>query len=207
MKHATLRQMEVFETVARLASYSRAAAELHLTQPAVSTQIRKLEEHAGVPLFEQFGKKIYLTQAGDELLHHSRVILQQFEEAEEAMTHFTGVAGGKTQRVGDQRRRLLFPASARRIRPPPRGGETEPVGTQPRGTAGPSRRQSHRPGRDGSPAGGRGHHSRAFRAAPLRDRRRSRPSAGAGQEHSDVTRDPRAVCRTRTGIGYVAIDG
>jgi DNA-binding transcriptional LysR family regulator len=47
MKHATLRQMEVFETVARLASYSRAAAELHLTQPAVSTQIRKLEEHAG----------------------------------------------------------------------------------------------------------------------------------------------------------------
>ncbi|HJW51905.1 MAG TPA: LysR substrate-binding domain-containing protein [Burkholderiaceae bacterium] len=95
MKHATLRQMEVFETVARLASYSRAAAELHLTQPAVSTQIRKLEEHAGVPLFEQFGKKIYLTQAGEELLHHSRVILQQFEEAEEAMTHFSGVAGGR----------------------------------------------------------------------------------------------------------------
>jgi DNA-binding transcriptional LysR family regulator len=95
MKHATLRQMKVFETVARLSSYSRAAAELHLTQPAVSTQIRKLEERAGLPLFEQLGKKIYLTPAGDELLHHSRVILQQFEEAEEAMTHFTGVAGGK----------------------------------------------------------------------------------------------------------------
>ena len=83
MKHATLRQMEVFETVARLSSYSRAAAELHLTQPAVSTQIRKLEEHAGVPLFEQFGKKIYLTQAGEELLHHSRVILQQFSQISE----------------------------------------------------------------------------------------------------------------------------
>ena len=48
-----------------------------------------------MPLFEQFGKKIYLTQAGEELLHHSRVILQQFEEAEEAMTHFAGVAGGR----------------------------------------------------------------------------------------------------------------
>jgi DNA-binding transcriptional LysR family regulator len=95
MKHATLRQIEVFEAVARHASYSRAAAELHLTQPAVSTQIRKLEEHAGLPLFEQFGKKIYLTQAGDELLRHSRAILQQFEEAEEAMAQFTGVAGGK----------------------------------------------------------------------------------------------------------------
>ena len=95
MKHATLRQMKVFETVARLSSYSRAAEELHLTQPAVSTQIRKLAEHAGLPLFEQFGKKIYLTPAGDELLRHCRVILQQFEEAEAAMTQFTGVAGGK----------------------------------------------------------------------------------------------------------------
>ena len=95
MKHATLRQLEVFEAVARLTSYSRAAAELHLTQPAVSMQVRKLEEHAGVPLFEQFGKKIYLTPAGDEFLHHSRVIIQQFEDAEAAMTQFNGVAGGK----------------------------------------------------------------------------------------------------------------
>lgn len=95
MKHATVRQMKVFETVARLSSYSRAAEELHLTQPAVSTQIRKLEDHAGLPLFEQLGKKIYLTPAGDELLHHCRAILQQFDEAESAMTQFTGVAGGK----------------------------------------------------------------------------------------------------------------
>ena len=51
MKNATLRQLKVFESVARLLSFSRAAEELHLTQPAVSTQIRKLEEHAGNPLF------------------------------------------------------------------------------------------------------------------------------------------------------------
>jgi DNA-binding transcriptional LysR family regulator len=95
MKHATLRQLKVFEAVARLLSYSRAAEELHLTQPAVSTQIRKLEEHAGLPLFEQFGKKIFLTPAGTELLHHSRLIIGQFAEAEAAMTQFKGVAGGK----------------------------------------------------------------------------------------------------------------
>ena len=95
MKHATLRQLKVFEAVARLLSFSRAAEELHLTQPAVSTQIRKLEEHAGLPLFEQLGKKIYLTPAGTELLHHSRLIIQQFAEAEAAMTQFKGVAGGK----------------------------------------------------------------------------------------------------------------
>jgi DNA-binding transcriptional LysR family regulator len=95
MKHATLRQLKVFEAVARLLSFSRAAEELHLTQPAVSTQVRKLEEHAGNALFEQFGKKIYLTPAGTELLQISRAIIQQFEAAENAMTQFQGVSGGK----------------------------------------------------------------------------------------------------------------
>jgi DNA-binding transcriptional LysR family regulator len=95
MKHATLRQLKVFEAVARLLSFSRAAEELHLTQPAVSTQIRKLEDHAGLPLFEQFGKKVYLTAAGAELLQISRAIIQQFEVAEQAMTQFKGVSGGK----------------------------------------------------------------------------------------------------------------
>ncbi len=95
MKNATLRQLKVFETVARLLSFSRAAEELHLTQPAVSTQVKKLEEHAGNALFEQFGKKIYLTPAGSELLQISRAIIQQFEAAENAMAQFKGVSGGK----------------------------------------------------------------------------------------------------------------
>jgi len=95
MKNATLRQLKVFESVARLLSFSRAAEELHLTQPAVSTQVGKLEEHAGNALFEQFGKKIYLTPAGSELLQISRCIIQQFEAAEYAMTQFRGVSGGK----------------------------------------------------------------------------------------------------------------
>ena len=95
MKHATLRQLKVFESVARHLSFSRAAEELHLTQPAVSTQIGKLEEHAGNLLFEQFGKKVYLTAAGAELLQISRAIIQQFEQAESAMAQFRGVCGGR----------------------------------------------------------------------------------------------------------------
>lgn len=95
MKNATLRQLKVFETVARHLSFSRAAEELHLTQPAVSTQVKKLEEHAGLALFEQLGKKIYLTPGGAELLHYSRTIIQQFQEAEDAMTQFKGITGGK----------------------------------------------------------------------------------------------------------------
>ena len=94
MKNATLRQLKVFEAVARNLSFSRAAEELHLTQPAVSTQVRKLQEHAGLPLFEQLGKKIHLTPAGEEMLHSSRAIIQQFKEVEEAMTQFKGVSGG-----------------------------------------------------------------------------------------------------------------
>jgi DNA-binding transcriptional LysR family regulator len=95
MKHATLRQLKVFEAVARLLSYSRAAEELHLTQPAVSTQIRTLEGHVGLPLFEQFGKKVYLTPGGAELLYFSRAIISQFRDAEEALAQFKGIEGGR----------------------------------------------------------------------------------------------------------------
>ena len=95
MKNATLRQLKVFEAVARHRSFSRAAEELHLTQPAVSTQVRKLAEHAGLPLFEQLGKKIHLTPAGTQMLQSSREIIQKFQEAEEAMAQYKGVSGGR----------------------------------------------------------------------------------------------------------------
>lgn len=95
MKNATLRQLKIFETVARHLSYARAAEELHLTQPAVSIQVKTLGEHVGIVLFEQLGKKIYLTPGGMEVLHFSRAIIQQFQEAEEALTQFKGITGGK----------------------------------------------------------------------------------------------------------------
>jgi len=95
MRHATLRQLKIFESVARQLSFSRAAEELHLTQPAVSTQVARLEEHAGNALFEQLGKKIFLTPAGTELLRISRGIIAQFEEAENAMAQYRGICGGK----------------------------------------------------------------------------------------------------------------
>ena len=94
MRHATLRQLKVFETVARRLSFSRAAEELHLSQPAVSTQVKQLEDHAGLPLFEQLGKRIFLTPAGREMLRHSRAIITQFREAEESMAQLKGISGG-----------------------------------------------------------------------------------------------------------------
>src|SRR5215218_8689430 len=95
MKYATFRQLKIFETVARHLSFSRAAEELHLTQPAVSTQVRKLQEHAGLALFEQLGKKVHLTPAGGQMLVSSREIIQKFQEAEEALAAYKGVSGGR----------------------------------------------------------------------------------------------------------------
>src|SRR5690348_8078967 len=77
MLHLTLRQLRVFEATARLLSFSRAAEELHLTQPGVSGQLKHLEESIGMPLFEQMGRRIFLTEAGRQVYSHTRSIQQQ----------------------------------------------------------------------------------------------------------------------------------
>jgi DNA-binding transcriptional LysR family regulator len=93
--HITLRQLDIFEAVARHLSFTRAAEELHLTQPAVSMQIKQLEDQIGMALFEQLGKKIFMTLAGNELYHYSRVIQQQLNEAEDVLEEIKGVRRGK----------------------------------------------------------------------------------------------------------------
>jgi len=95
MKNPTLRQVQVFEAVARHLSYSHAAQELHMSQPAVSTHVRQLEDHAGLPLFEQLGRKVYLTSAGHELLRHSRAIIHELQEADDAFAALCGIRGGR----------------------------------------------------------------------------------------------------------------
>ncbi|MEI2767683.1 MAG: LysR family transcriptional regulator [Nitrosomonas sp.] len=95
MLHLTLRQLKVFESVARYLSYSRAADELHLTQPAVSMQIKQLEDNINLPLFEQLGKRIFLTEAGQELYQYSRAISQQLADLEVALDELKGMERGK----------------------------------------------------------------------------------------------------------------
>jgi DNA-binding transcriptional LysR family regulator len=94
MKHSTLRQLEVFATIARLGSFTRAAEELFLTQPTISMQIRKLTDAVGVPLFEQVGKKIFLTDAGRELNSTCREIFAQLERFEMFVSDLKGLARG-----------------------------------------------------------------------------------------------------------------
>ncbi|MDQ1363360.1 MAG: LysR family transcriptional regulator, low CO2-responsive transcriptional regulator [Pseudomonadota bacterium] len=93
--HITLRQLEVFEAVARLNSFTRAAETLHLSQPGVSMQIKQFEESIGLPLFEQVGKKIYLTEAGREMYAYTQRIQQKLAEAEAVIEELKGVQSGK----------------------------------------------------------------------------------------------------------------
>ena len=95
MLHLTLRQLKVFETVARNRSISRAAEELHLSQPAVSMQIKQLEGNVSLPLFELMGKQIFLTEAGNELYRYSREILQRLSDLEVALDELKGMERGK----------------------------------------------------------------------------------------------------------------
>lgn len=95
MRHTTLRQLEVFEAIARLGSFTRAAEELHLTQPTVSMQIKKLTDAVGLPLFEQVGKKVYLTDAGKALQQFSREIFDQFARFETLLADLKGVKQGR----------------------------------------------------------------------------------------------------------------
>jgi DNA-binding transcriptional LysR family regulator len=94
MKHVTLRQLRIWSLVAEHLSFSKAARELHLTQPAVSIQVKQLQESAGVPLFEHIGKKLYLTDAGRELARHAAGMTDLLRAAEETLALHRGVTGG-----------------------------------------------------------------------------------------------------------------
>ncbi|MHB8550620.1 MAG: LysR family transcriptional regulator [Acidiferrobacterales bacterium] len=91
----TLRQLKVFESVARNLSYTRAAAELFLSQPAVSMQVRQLERQLGVSLFERLGKRIHLTEAGREVYQYSRSVAQQLDEMETLLADLKGLHSGR----------------------------------------------------------------------------------------------------------------
>lgn len=94
MKNFTFRQLKLLEAVARNSSFTRASEELHLTQPAVSTQIKQLESEVGIPLFEHLGKKIFLTAAGREMYAFSRTIAQQFTDIHTVLEEMKGIQRG-----------------------------------------------------------------------------------------------------------------
>lgn len=94
MIRATNQQLRVFEVTARLLSMTRAAEELHISQPTVSIQLRELAENVGTPLFEQQGKRLQLTEAGRELQETVRDIFASWGRFESRIAELQGVQRG-----------------------------------------------------------------------------------------------------------------
>lgn len=95
LQHVSLRQLRVFEAAAEHQSFSRAAETLHLSQPGISMHVKELEAHVGLPLFERLGRKLYLTEAGQELLLRARDISRALKETEEALDALKGLRRGR----------------------------------------------------------------------------------------------------------------
>ncbi len=99
MRGVTIRQLQIFVAAAGHLSFARTSEQLHLTQAAVSLQIKQLEEMAGFALFERRGRKVALTEAGEVLLRYAQRILDALKDADAALSALKGLTGGRI-RVG-----------------------------------------------------------------------------------------------------------
>src|SRR3569832_1874372 len=93
--HTTFRQLEIFEAIARLGSFTRASEELYHTQPTVSMQMKKLTEAVGVPVIEQVGKKLHLTPDGQHLAQATREIFSTLDRFSMSVAERKGLKQGQ----------------------------------------------------------------------------------------------------------------
>ena len=95
LRQITLHQLRVFEAAARHCSFTRAAEELFLTQPTISMQVKQLTQAVGMQLFEQVGKRLYLTDAGHELYKTCREVFDRLSLFEMAIADMQGLKQGR----------------------------------------------------------------------------------------------------------------
>lgn len=93
--HYTLHQLKVFVKVCELKSITKAADELHLTQPAVSIQLKKLQEQFDIPLTEVIGRQLYVTEFGERILSLSETLLEGAERINDTANLYKGLFTGK----------------------------------------------------------------------------------------------------------------
>ena len=95
----TFRQLEILLAVHRTGSITAASEALHLTQPTVSMQMKKLVDAIGLPLYDQLGRKLVFTEAGEAVVVSAREILQSLENLDMTLSDFKGLKAG-TLRLG-----------------------------------------------------------------------------------------------------------
>src|SRR5947208_13830186 len=107
MRSLNLDQLRAFVEVIERGSFTAAAKELNLTQPAVTTQVQELERRFNVDLAERFGKRAYLTQAGEKFLAHARQHLEDDDRAQMEMRRVDGGWPGRV-RIGTRATLLMY---------------------------------------------------------------------------------------------------
>ncbi len=90
----TLHQLQIFIEIARQQSITKAAESLHLTQPAVSIQLKKLQEQFDVPLYEVIGRKLFVTDFGKQVVESAKRILEEIADLEKRTLAFKGHLAG-----------------------------------------------------------------------------------------------------------------
>jgi len=109
LKNITLHQLRLFSSLGTHLSFTRVAEELHLTQPAVSIQIKRLEENIGLPLVEQMGRQLYLTEAGKNLFEAAREILNRLETMNEDISGMDSEVQGPLNLAGITTAKFFMP--------------------------------------------------------------------------------------------------
>ena len=95
LRHGTMHQLSVFEAVARLGNFTRAAEELCISQPTASVQMKKLTETVGAPLFEQVGNHSHLTEAGREMQKTCLAIFRELADVEARLARIRDLESGR----------------------------------------------------------------------------------------------------------------
>ncbi len=105
----TLRQLEIFMKVAEAGGMAQAAEQLHLSQPSVSIQVRKLAEAAGLPLYEVIGRRLQLTEAGNRVLSAGREVLDTFNRLDSSLNDLKGLQTGCLRLAVDASAKYFLP--------------------------------------------------------------------------------------------------
>jgi DNA-binding transcriptional LysR family regulator len=95
VRGVTIRQLQIFTVAADRLSFARTSEALHLTQAAVSLQVKQLEEMAGIALFERRGRRVALTEAGELMRGYARRVLDALKDADAAISALKGLTGGR----------------------------------------------------------------------------------------------------------------
>ncbi len=116
MRGVTIRQLQIFSTAAAHLSFARTSEQLHLTQAAVSLQVKQLEGLVGLALFERRGRKVHLTEEGEHLARYARVVLDALRDADAAISALKGLRGGRIAVGAVSTAKYFAPAMIARFR-------------------------------------------------------------------------------------------